>query len=190
LADRIAVGRGTSTFTHGAHTNAGAGARARAEMPAADLIVDAQQHHKSAARGSVAAGVIFGAGWLIFVDAAAGAFLQQGAGGAPTILSVAAAGTPLAAATFSLVALNTGVDHDAFHAARDGPRRRIHRARALGAISVGLVAIAGAVFLLMLRRGDGAADALLAGTAATSSNLIIVAAVLFWAARAKGPPVI
>mmetsp|Transcript_52144 Transcript_52144/g.124219 ORF Transcript_52144/g.124219 Transcript_52144/m.124219 type:complete len:162 (+) Transcript_52144:224-709(+) len=161
-------------------------------MPHPEYLLDSQEYHKRAAKSAVIGGVIFGTGWLVYIDAAATGMLREEGGARP----VAITAVPLVIATIFVVMLNAGVDLDSFRSARFdyGWDRQLWRRRSWVYLSgaVGFGAIAGAVALLLWDSYTGAkADqTLLAGTAVTSSNLIFLSAMVFWIGRGHGTSVL
>ena len=149
-------------------------------------LLDATTRHRKASAYSLIAGILFGVGWLVWIDAAVrGPFLSTPDGWSTIVVS----GAPIAVGSLFLVVLNaTEIDdlgqfcHSYSFGLQQGRCANVLLALSTG---LGALAIASSVGLLLfygswLRSPN---ETWLAAAAVAATQLVFVAAIIFWVGR-------
>jgi hypothetical protein len=155
--------------------------------PVAPLL-DATTRHRKASAYSLFAGILFGVGWLIWIDAAVrGPFVAAPDGWSTIIVS----GAPIAVGSLFLFVLNaTEIDDlgQFCHSYSFGLQQGRCANLLLGISAVlGALAVASSVGLLLFYgswlRSPG--ETWLAAAAVAATQLVFVAAIIFWVGRSN-----
>mmetsp|Transcript_35430 Transcript_35430/g.69362 ORF Transcript_35430/g.69362 Transcript_35430/m.69362 type:complete len:162 (+) Transcript_35430:81-566(+) len=157
-------------------------------MASAPYLHDTRRFHKWASLNSMAAGALFGVGWMLFVDSVAHTQIYLTDGWSEVALQAA----PLLAASFTLVLLNTG--YSEFDALRESlytvdSQEGLQGRRAwvcVTAVAAVASAIASVFLVHRAYTQQGPGETVVAGSGTTGTTLLVVSGVVFWVGRGHG----
>lgn len=149
-------------------------------------LLDSTTRHRKASAYSILAGIIFGVGWLVWIDAAVrGPYLSTPDGWSTIVIS----GGPIAICSLFLLALNV-TETDDLRQLCNSYSFGLQQGRGANillalAVVLGVVAIGSSVALLVYfgswLRSPG--ETWLAAAAAAATQFVFVAAIVFWVGR-------